>query len=469
MNRREFLALAMGAAGGMMAAVRAASTVRPPNIVLILVDDLGWRDLGCYDGAMFETPHIDGLARDGLRFTQAYANCPVCSPSRAALMTGKSPARSGFTGHITAIGRHRHPEGSRLLPPDDKLYLPLEERTLAETLKDAGYTSASIGKWHLGPEGFWPEDQGFDVNVAGWTHGSPPSYVYPYTDPKKEWNPSIPTLHGGEEGEYLTDRLTNEGISFIESHREHPFFLYLTHYAVHTPLQAPKELIRKYENKLEGHGNTIDPVYAAMVENLDTNVGRVLHTLRRLGLEKDTLVVLASDNGGLLGSSSNAPLREGKGWLYEGGIRTPLILRWPGHIPAATVSEEPVIGCDLFSTLVDVGGGTQPGVSLDGVSLAPLWQGAEHLDREALYWYYPHYQGKAQRPGAAIRKGRYKLIETYDPEEIELYDLEADLSEQHNLAQAMPDTTAALLEDLREYLRRVEAIPPTPNPAYRGE
>ncbi|MCL4692584.1 MAG: sulfatase, partial [Candidatus Hydrogenedentes bacterium] len=308
-SRRQFLA----AAAAALPAIRLAGAQeakRPPNVVLILVDDLGWRDLGCYGrGDVFETPNIDRLATQGMRFTQAYANCPVCSPSRAALLTGKDPARLHFTGHITAIGKHRYPDDSRIIPPDDYMYLRHEEVTLAEALKPAGYVSASIGKWHLGEQGFWPEDHGFDVNVAGWTHGSPPSYFDPYEKPEQEWNPSIPTLASREPGEYLTDRLTDESISFIEQNQENPFFLYLSYYAVHTPLQAPAELVEKYTRKFEGRDTGVDTTYAAMVEKVDQNVGRVLETLDRLDLADDTIVVFFSDNGGEEDATTNAPLR----------------------------------------------------------------------------------------------------------------------------------------------------------------
>ena len=470
MKRRDFLRLLAASASAASLGGSVNAEERPPNIVLILVDDLGWRDVGCYGGALFETPNVDRLAEQGMRFTQAYANCPVCSPSRAAIMTGKNPARLGFTGHITATGAHRHPEGSRLLPPDDYLYLPHAEVSLAEALKPAGYVSASIGKWHLGHEGFWPEDQGFDVNIGGRTHGSPPDYFDPYENPEKDWNAAIPTIDSREPGEYLTDRLTDEAIGFMEAHQEQPFFLYLTHYGVHTPLQAPSALVEKYEKKFAGRDAGIHPVYAAMMENLDANAGRVLSALERLDLEENTVVIFASDNGGLSSSSDNAPLRQGKGWLYEGGIRTPLIIRWPGHIAPGAVSNEPNIGSDLYTTLMDVAGDeTRPGEPLDGVSLRPLWEGKDVLERDALYWYYPHYHGEAQSPGAAIRKGDYKLIEFYDPQRIELYNLAKDLSESYNLASELPKKVDELLKDLRGYLDEVDAKPPTLNPAFKDE
>jgi arylsulfatase A len=467
MTRRDFLLRAAAAwpALGLAANAPAQTANQPPNVLLIVVDDLGWRDLGCYGGGdVFETPNIDQLAQEGMRFTQAYANCPVCSPSRAALMTGKDPARLQFTGHITAIGRHRHPENSRILPPDDRMYLRHEEVTIAEALKPAGYVSASVGKWHLGHEGYWPEDQGFDKNVAGWTHGSPPGYFYPYEKPAQKWNAAIPTLSGGEPGEYLTDRLTNESIGFMESHSDQPFFVYMTYYSVHTPLEAPEDLVAKYEKKLAGKETGVEPTYAAMVERVDWNVGRLLGALDRLGVADDTAVILFSDNGGYLGATTNAPLREGKSWLYEGGIRVPLIVKWPGDVPEGFTCDVPVIGADLFPTIVDISGQRPPtDLSLDGQTIRVLWHEADHFERDALYWYYPHY-GISKQPAAAVRKGDYKLIEFYDPPRIELYNLADDLSEKNDLAAEMPEKVKELRDDLAAYLKDVGAKMHTLNP-----
>jgi arylsulfatase A len=469
MNRRRFLVAGAAALGSLALPRKVSAQARKPNVLLILIDDLGWKDLGCYGGTLFETPVIDHLATEGLRFTQAYANCPVCSPTRAALMTGKNQARLGFTGHITAIGRHRWPEKGRIIPPQDRMYLPHEEVTIAEMLKPKGYISACVGKWHLGHEGYWPQDQGFDVNIGGWTHGSPPSYYYPYEDPEKDWNPNIPTLPPGREGQYLTDRLTDDAIAFIKDNKDRPFFLYLTHYAVHTPLEPPDDLAEKYEKKFGGKDVGIDPAYAAMVENMDWNVGRVLDTVKALGLEDDTFVIFTSDNGGLVTSSSQAPLREGKGSVYEGGLRIPLILKWPGRIPAGTTTEQVSMSTDLFPTIDAITGTTGPKADdIDGYDLSPLWNGAHRISRGPQIWYYPHYHERAKRPGAAIRKGNYKLIETYDPVDLELYDLDADLSETTNLATQMPDKAKELLTDLHHYLNAVCEVQHTLNPAYEG-
>ena len=465
MNRRQFLA----ATGGLLAAFhgpRSNAATPPPNIVLLLIDDLGYKDLGCYGGDYFETPRIDALATESVRFTQAYANCPVCSPSRAALMTGKNPARIGFTGHITAIGKHRHPEKSRIIPPADKMYLPHEEESIAELLKPQGYASASIGKWHLGDKGFWPENQGFDENIGGWTHGSPPTYYYPYTKPQKKWNPGIPTLAEGTPNEYLTDRLTDEALGFIERKKDTPFFLYLTLYAVHTPLEAPEGMKEKYEKKF---ANKETGIHAAMVENMDRNIGRVLDTLKALGLEENTVVIFTSDNGGLEDSAVQTPLREGKGTLYEGGIRVPLMVKWPGHIDGGQTTDQLAMGTDLFPTIAALTGSTPAHQdSLDGYDLSPLLLEGTPVARKPQVWYYPHYHSKSMRPGAAIRKGNYKLIETYDPVDLELYDLEKDLSETTNLAKARPEKAEELQNELHTYLKSVVTVWHTPNPAYEG-
>ena len=437
---------------------------RPPNIVLFLVDDLGWKDLGCYGSSFYETPNTDRLAREGMRFTAAYAAAPVCSPTRASLMAGQNPARLGFTGHITAIRRYRYPSTGRIIPPQDHMRLRLEEVTLAEALKPAGYVSASIGKWHLGAEGLWPREQGFDVNVAGTTHGSPPGYFFPYEKPGSKWNPSIPTLEGGVEGEYLTDRLTDEAVSFIEKNSHQPFFLYLTHYSVHTPLEAPQRLVEKYEEKLRRDPTGKNATYGAMVETVDQSLGRVLATLEQNGLSENTVVIFFSDNGGLSNVTDNAPLRGGKQQLYEGGIRVPLIVRWPGHVPAGAVSDAPVISHDLYPTLVDVvGPATRPGAT-DGVSLLPLLTRLKALPERTLFWYYPQY---ARRPGAVVRTGDYKLIEFYDPPATELYNLGRDLGETDDLASRQPGRVEEMREHLTAWLAEIGATLHTPNPAFR--
>ena len=438
----------------------------PLNVVLVLVDDLGWRDLGCQGSDLYETPRIDALAAEGVRFTQAYSNCPVCSPSRAALLTGQHPGRVGFTGHITAIGRHRHPSGSAILPPADFMYLRNEFVTIAEALGAAGYASASIGKWHLGSEAHWPLSHGFDLNVAGHTHGSPASYFFPYRNPGQAWNPDMPNLDlsAGSDGEYLTTRLTDEASQFIERNRDRPFFLYLSHYAVHTPLQAPDLLVRKYERKIAVSSSGGNPVYAAMIESVDNSVGRILDQLEAAGVANRTAVILASDNGGLDTVTSNAPLRAGKGHLYEGGIRVPLIVRWPGHGSPGRTVRTPVTNLDLFPFIAEVAG-LAPGSfgPLDGRSLGPLIDGGPWANRD-LVWYYPHYSPQAQAPGAAILSGGYKLLESYDPPSVELYRLADDPGESSDLAGREAATAEALRTKLNAWIEANVPLRHRPNP-----
>lgn len=464
-RRRQFLY------GGTTALVSRLFTqkppVRPPNIVLAVVDDLGWMDLSCQGSTFYETPNIDRLGSQGTRFTNAYANCPVCSPSRAALLTGRYPARVGFTGHITATGRHRYPPHGRILPPDDLLHLPLEEVTIAEALRPAGYATASIGKWHLGAETYWPQRQGFDINVAGYHSGAPPTYFYPYEDPASTSNPRLLNLMGGRPGEYLTDRLTEEALRFVEAHKRQPFFLYLAHYAVHTPLQAPDPLVLKYQEKLLRDRSQKSAVYAGMIERVDAGLGRILRKIDDLGLESETVVVVTSDNGGESRATANTPLREGKGHLYEGGLRVPLMVRWPGRVRSGAVSHMPVMGADLFPTLLACAGVPLPNTVLDGIGLLPILQGGEPRAARDLFWYYPHYSPQAQRPGAAVRAGDWKLVQHYDPPAVELYNLRKDIGEQENLATRMPDKTKQLLATLDDWLERVNPVLHRPNPDYR--
>lgn len=465
MKRRDFLRQ-IGLGGACIGTMQCGwGSTEPkkrsrPNILLVVVDDLGRQDLGCYGNQHIDTPTIDRLAEEGMRFTNAYSACPVCSPTRAALLSGKSTARVHFTGHITAIGKHRHPEDSAIIPPDDLMYLPHEEVTLAEALKPAGYVSASIGKWHVGHEGYYPEDQGFDVNVGGWTHGSPPSYWDPYTS-DKEWNPSIPTLEPRKEGEYLTDRLTDEAIAFMGVHRSEPFFCYLPHYAVHTPLQAPPELVDKYRKR---NSTSIDPVYAAMVERTDQGLGRILAALDEMNLPDNTVVILASDNGGLAEVTDNRPFRAGKGHLYEGGLRVPLIVRWPGKAKRCSVNDTPTISEDLYATIVEIAGDQAiPNTPLDGCSLINELTGRGSLAERDLHWYYPHYSPQAKAPGAAIRSGDWKLIEFYDPPHLELYNLKDDVEESKDISGEHPKIVKDLVARLHRWLKDSGTIMHIPN------
>jgi arylsulfatase A-like enzyme len=449
-----------------------------PNFVFILVDDLGWTDLGCYGSTFHETPNLDRLAASGMRFTDAYSASPVCSPTRAAIMTGKHPARLRITDWIPG----QDPKDRRLLGPRDLHQLPLDETTIAETLREKGYQTFFAGKWHLGGEGFYPEDQGFDINLGGHEKGSPPGgYYTPYANPK---------LKDGKEGEYLTDRLTEESIRFLESARDQPFFLFLSFYTVHTPIQACLRHVEKFQARAEGLSEAQGPAqivehdgytkqrqdnpdYASMVHAMDENVGRLLDRLEELGLSPDTVVIFTSDNGGLstlyrVGSpTSNLPLRAGKGWCYEGGIRVPLLIRAPGTTTPGTTSAVPVIATDYFPTILELAGfELMPDQHLDGKSLLPLLTGGGALERDAVFWHFPHYHGSAWTPGAAVRKGNWKLIEFFDKRKVELYDLGEDVGERVELSQKFPDKKAELLARLQDWQESLQAQMPEPNPGY---
>lgn len=434
-----------------------------PNVVLILADDLGWSDLACYGSDFYETPHLDRLAREGMRFTQNYAACTVCSPTRSALMTGKYPART----HITDWIPGRMPENPKLLVPEWTKFLPLDEITLAEVFKASGYATASIGKWHLGEGEHVPEKQGFDVNIAGTNSGSPPSYIAPW---------KIPTLTEGKDGDYLTDRLGEEAAAFVVRSKDKPFFLYLPHFAVHTPVQGRADLVRKYEAKLRPglmHTNT---GYAAMMESLDSAVGRVLAALEENKLAENTIVIFTSDNGGRVPTTANKTLRVGKGSAYEGGLRVPLIVRWPGVTKPGSISDTPTITMDVFPTLLEMTGvkavasaSTTGASGRDGLSLVPLLRGNGAISRSELFWHYPHhqhYQLGGSMPFGAIRSGDFKVIEFYNDMHIELYDLKADLGEQHDLATTQPEKAKQLRDRLHAWRKEVGAQMPLPNPNY---
>jgi arylsulfatase A-like enzyme len=448
------------------------------NIVLILVDDLGYSDIGAYNpDTFYETPNIDALARGGVMFLDGYAANPVCSPSRFAVMTGKYPTRFAATDWFrTADWKPRF--DSRYEPAVFSQFLPLEETTLAEMLKANGYRTAFLGKWHLGEdEKYWPENQGFDINVGGHSKGSPPGgYFSPYTNPRME---------SGPEGEYLPERLTSEAIELMRSYEDgdQPYFLMLSYYTVHNPLQAPEETTEKYKNKSPASGDEFEneeqvwvgtttdrktrirqshPVYAAMIEHLDTNVGRILAALNEIDADDDTIVIFTSDNGGLSTSegspTSNRPLRGGKGWLYEGGTRVPFIVAGPGLGANGSRIEAPVSGMDLMPTIRDLAGiapPTEPGV--DGQSLLRLLNGETTAEDRAMFWHYPHYSNQGGFPGAAIRRGQYKLIERFEDGRIHLYDLSADLGEKDDLAQAYPAIAAMMREELHEWYTEVDA------------
>ncbi len=461
----------------------AASAANTPNVVFLLVDDLGWGDLGSYGSNFYETPNIDSLAASGVRFTQGYASCPVCSPTRASILTGKYPVRVRVTDYISPAGSNQPEQWNRntqLLPASYSDRMPLDEVTLAEAFKQNGYATYFAGKWHLGPEGFYPENQGFDVNIGGFEAGAPwlgGKYFSPYKNPR---------LDDGPEGEHLPNRLARETAKFITEHRDEPFLAYLSFYSVHTPLMTTDGLEQKYQAKgaqIAFHGQRFiqegfrearqvqdHAVYAGMVEAMDTAVGQVLEALMDNGLESNTIVALMSDNGGLSTSegspTANIPLRAGKGWMYEGGIREPWIIRAPGVSSPGTVEHTPVSSVDFYPTLLELAGlRKRPEQHLDGVSLAPLLRG-EELDRGPLFWHYPHYGNQGGAPSGAIRDREWKLIKWYEDGATELFHIPSDMGERYNLARLKPNLAERLEDQLDEWLKEVDANMPTTNSTF---
>lgn len=473
MNRLFVFVLTLFLAG------RAAANERP-NVVFFLVDDLGWADLGCYGSTFHLTPNIDALAERGVRFSQAYAASPVCSPTRASILTGRHPVQVDITDWIPGVDRGDNAD-VRFKHIADRDDLDLDEVTIAEHLRDrANYQTFFIGKWHLGEEGHYPTDQGFDVNVGGCSKGSPPGgYYAPFK------NPSLPDR---DDDDYLTTRLTDEAVTLIDSaDRDRPFFLMFSYYNVHAPIQPDKRTIDQYRKTAKerfphpapsirsrgaiSRASQDNPEYASMVTAVDTSVGQVLKALEENELANETIVFFFSDNGGLCtlssrrtkndrgGPTSNLPLRSGKGWCYEGGIREPLIVSAPNQF-APAVCDTPVISTDLMPTILDLVGLTPSNDKpIDGISLKSLLGGGSIVDRD-LHWHYPHYHGSGWTPGAAIRSGKWKLIEFYETDETELYDLENDLGEQHDLAEVEVDVKDRLKRSLKDWQTRHNARMP---------
>ena len=452
---------------------------KQPNFVFFLVDDLGWADVGCNGSSFHKTPHIDALAKSGVRFTDGYAAASICSPTRASIMTGRHPVRVNITDWIPGTnksGKFQHVK--------DRDNLALEEVTIAEVLKANGYRTFFAGKWHLGNEGHFPEDQGFDINIGGHHRGSPPGgYYAPWTNPR---------LKAKEKGEYLTERLTDETNSFIQKQAKAktPFLAYLSYYNVHTPIQAYKKRIAEYEEaarKFEGPTPTLatrdglsrarqdNPELASMVAAVDDSVGAILKNLKDQGIEDDTVVIFFSDNGGLCtrpydgkkakaryGPGCNLPLRSGKGWLYEGGIREATIIRAPGVSKAGGVCKSPVVSMDFFPTMLELAGiPTKPEIHNDGVSLVDLLKSPSCTKERSLHWHYPHYHGSGWTPGGAIRKGDWKLIEFWEHGDAQLYNLAQDLGEQKDLSKKHPDIKAELAADLEAWRKKIGAVMPT--------
>ncbi|MGE9271333.1 MAG: sulfatase [Verrucomicrobiales bacterium] len=459
----------------------------PMNILFIFCDDLGWFDLGSYGSTFYETPNIDRLAREGMRFINAYASSNVCSPSRASVMTGKYPSRVGLTQYLGG-----HNVGQLCdVPYFDRL--PASEYTLASALKDrANYQTWHVGKWHLGEWKSRPEAHGFEINIAGCERGGPGRVGY-----FSPWNNAFPNLPDREDGENLTDRLNEEAIRLIrERDPTRPFYLNYWPYAVHTPLQAPEPLIEKYrekarrlgldqeeDNEIIGEMETLShlgkpihrrkfqnhPVYAAMVENLDTNIGLLIEALESEGLMENTLIVFSSDNGGLATGESfpthNGPLSEGKGWMYEGGVREPLIAYCPGVVPSGVASDALTITPDFYPTFLEFAGlDPLPHQHVDGVSIAPILRGERQtFDRGPVFWHYPHYSNQGGKPASAIREGDWKLIQFYEDGQVELYNLADDLGEQHNLADAEPAIRDRLERQLQNWIEATHALIPQHN------
>jgi len=426
-----------------------------------MVDDLGWMDLGFQGNARIETPNLDRLAREGLRFTDAYSAAPVCSPARASIMTGMAPARLGITNHIPEHPGFA-PIGAPFVAAESLNHLPTEHVTLAERMSEAGYSTSFIGKWHLcgdwshrdggaGDPQYHPERQGFDLNIAGCARGGPTTYWDPY---------NIHALEAGAEGDYLPYRLAEETLGVLRERGDEPFFLCWWPYTPHYPLEAPAELVAKYEAGGVGPG-VKNTTYAAMVEAMDTAIGRVLGELDRLGIADETLVVFLSDNGGWDGVCDNRPLRKGKGYLYEGGVRVPMVVRWPGHTEPG-ISSTPVVATDLFPTVLEVAGLTPaPGVPMDGESLVPLLEQTGELEREAIFFHYPNYAWHGgNRLGSSVRSGPWKLIENFDDGSVELYDLERDLGEEHDVSKENAATAASLRAMLHDWRAEVGAKMP---------
>jgi len=472
-----FLAIVLAASACTAAAAPRPNADGPINFVLILVDDLGWTDLSCQGSKYFETPHIDRLAAEGMRFTDGYAACAVCSPTRAAVQTGRYPARVGVTDWIRARfqGGIIGPDGNNptgyvgspgrpVLCPRNALFMELDEVTLAEALKPAGYVCCHIGKWHLGQPAHFPEKQGYDVNHGGCDLGQPPGYFDPYKVNRPYY--LIPNLPPRKTGEYLTDREADEAVGFIMANKQKPFFLNMCHYCVHTPLQAKKEVVQKYQAKPPT--NQKNPVYAAMVESVDDAAGKILKALDEAGVANRTVVIFTSDNGGLLGPTSNAPLRSGKGFPYEGGIRVPLIVRWPGVVRPGTTCNVPVTSVDYLPTLLEIAGRPLPKDRvIDCESIVPLLKQQGKLKRDAIYWHFPHYRGRLG-PYSIIRQGDWKLIKRYDTGRREVYNLAKDIGEKNDLAGDMPEKVDQLDKRLARFLQSCAAKMPKPNPDYKG-
>lgn len=446
--------------------IASADDATKPNVVFLLVDDLGWGDFGCYGADFYETPNIDQLASEGMKFQNAYAACTVCSPSRAAILSGCYPARLKLTDWITG---HKRPR-AKLNVPDWKMSLDHDRILLPEALKEAGYSTGFFGKWHLMPKGadnfdqHYPTHHGFDLNVGGREWGQP-------AGPGRYFSPfDMPNLDDGKPGDYLTDKLTDAAIDFLDNRDPaKPFLLYFSYYTLHGPLMCPPELKAKYAKKAKTFQNEknehLDARRAGMVECLDNSVGRIMQKLESLGLAENTVVILTGDNGGNFDENSGG-LKHCKGFSHEGGVREPTTVRWPGKIAAGTECDEVIIGTDFYPTILEMAAlQPRPDQHQDGVSIVPLLTGeADGLDREAVYWHYPHYH--RTKPYGAVREGDWKLIEFYEDGKLELYNLKVDQNETENVADSETATAQRLLEKLSQWRVSVDAQMMTDNPNW---
>lgn len=484
MHHRLFRTMVCATLMGVIIGEAASAVAAEPsqrNFVFILADDLGVRDLSAEGSTFYESPHIDRIAKQGMRFTQGYANCQVCSPSRASIMTGKYTPRHGITDYIGAAAGEDWKRNTKLLPAQYNPRLAHDETTLAESLRSAGYRTFFAGKWHLGDKGSWPTDHGFDFNVGGWDKGSPTGGFF---SPCKN-----PLLTDGPAGESLPLRLGRETAKFIEKFHDEPFLAYLSFYSVHAPIQTTQELWSKYQQKAAKNPHAGDrflidrtlpvrqvqdnPIYAGMVESMDSAVGMVLDKLDELGLAENTVVIFTSDNGGVSSgdayATGNLPFRGGKGRQWEGGIREPYYVKVPGMTAADSRCDVPVMGTDFYPTILELAGlPLMPEQHLDGVSLVPLLQGGKIEPRD-LYWHYPHYGNQGGEPSGIIRSGDWKLIHYYEDGRDELYNIAHDIDEQHNLAASHPQKLASLRGKLDTWLKDVGAVFPTRNPNYDSE
>tara|TARA_R110000868_G_scaffold411787_1_gene710722 strand:+ start:11846 stop:13327 length:1482 start_codon:yes stop_codon:yes gene_type:complete len=441
-----------------------AADEKPWNVVFFLVDDLGWTDLGCYGSDFYQSPNIDQLAAEGMKFTQNYSACNACSPTRGALLTGMYPARTHLTDWIP--GWAKSYTDFPLKPPQWKKHLDQKYTTLPEALRTAGYQTFHVGKWHLGGRGNLPQDHGFDVNISGTNRGLPRSYHFPYGGDAMKWDSGL--TEAERQDRYLTDRMADEAVALIRQQQDKPFFLYCSFYSVHSPIQGRPDLVKKYKGLPAGKRHK-NPEYAAMIQSVDEAIGRVRAQLKESGIADRTLIVFTSDNGGVRRkTSNNDPLRGEKGQHWEGGTRVPAIVLWPGVTPADSVCAEPIITMDFYPTILNitgVAGNSEHNQSVDGLTLVPLLKDpAATLNREALYWHYPHYNVFIGVPYSAIRVGKYKLIHYYEDGHDELYNLADDLSETSDVSKTYPELTARLERRLQQHLKQVGAQMPVSNP-----